>query len=180
MKTRRRGRPRESHAACLVVSATIHSGWGHFLYDPSHPCAAADLVWSASSGEGCIRGKRRVTKTLENTGLSLYVRHCESWCVGKQQLSTHRFFRRNGEKERSFPGMKFLALLKLRVQLEHFSHSPTLFPPSPPLPSLFRLGHFLPSLSLILAVFLYFLFNFSLIFTTMTQVCWFACFFECK
>lgn len=112
MKTRRRGRPRESHAACLVVPATIHSGWGHFLYDPSHPCAAADLVWSASSGEGCIRGKRRVTKTLENTGLSLYVRHCESWCVGKQQLGTHRFFPEKWRKRNIFSRDEILGSLE--------------------------------------------------------------------
>lgn len=112
MKTRHRGRPRESHAACLVVPATVHSGWGHFLYDPSHPCAAADLVWSASSGEGCIRGKRRVTKTLENTGLSLYVRHCESWCVGKQQLSTHRFFPEKWRKRNIFSRDEILGSLE--------------------------------------------------------------------
>ncbi len=45
MKKKDRVRVKESDTACLVVSAAMHSGRGHFLYAMT-PATPAPLTWS--------------------------------------------------------------------------------------------------------------------------------------
>lgn len=84
-------RVRESDAACLVVSAAMHSGRGHFLHAMT-PATPALLTWSGlpapgkalfAVGTGPLKSGQKLWRIL---CLSLYVRLCESGCVCEQQL----------------------------------------------------------------------------------------------
>ena len=164
---------RESDAACLVVSAAMHSGRGHFLRAMT-PATPALLTWSGlpapeeavfAVGTGPLRGKTQGweefffggglewAKTLQNAASVFACKTCVKvdmlcMCVNSscEEERACRIFQREKAK-RAFPEMKFLASLKLRVQLEHFSLPPPSLPPPfrpPSLPPLLpRLSFFL-------------------------------------
>lgn len=110
-------------------------GRGHFLYVMT-PATPVLLTWSGLPVPGkavCCLG----WPTKGNTGLggvwggaklcriqhlSSHVRLCESGCVWAAAVMRGVLaeFSRERKKRELFPGMKFLAPLKLRVQLEHF------------------------------------------------------------
>lgn len=131
---------RELDATCLVVSAAVHSTWDHFLYAMT-PATPVLLTWfGLPSPEKAIFAVGTVplrttwgwerfscggewAKLCRILCLSSYVRLCKSGCMCEQQLWRGECLQNFPERERNgaFPGMKFLAPLKLRVQLEHFS-----------------------------------------------------------
>jgi len=150
-----------SDAACLDVSAAMHSGRGHFL-SAMTPATPPPPTWSGlpapeTAGTGPPRGsagfgggERRVGKTQEET-VCLHMQDCVCVCVcvcervcensSCVEWGACRTFQRKNERKKerkSFSRESFS--LKLRVQLERF------YPPSSLVPSSFSPSFQPPSL----------------------------------